>query len=115
MEAKNDFWKRFDEKRGDKTLQDVCNNTGILVGTIKNNRSSGRLPSLTDADKIAKYLNTTVDYLLNGETDQFTPLEREFIGKFRTSPRDIKTLIEQVVNSTININNSIYLNFWIAV
>jgi len=105
MEAKNDFWKRFDELRGDKTLQDVCDNTGILIGTIKRLRADARFPSLADADKIAKYLNTTIDYLLNGETDQFTPLEREFIGKFRDSPRNIKTLIEQVVGSTININN----------
>lgn len=105
MDTEKNFWERVYELKGDKTLQDLCEHTGLSKATLASTKSRNKLPSLTDADKIAKYLGTTIDYLLNGESEQFTPLEKEFIGKFRTSPRDIKTLIEQVVNSTININN----------
>ena len=105
MDSEKKFWERVYELKGDKTLQELCDHTGLSKATLASTKSRNKLPNLADADKIAKYLNTTIDYLLNGETDQFTPLEREFIGKFRDSPRNIKTLIEQVVGSTININN----------
>lgn len=59
------FWNRVDDLK-DEALTKLCANTGVSYTSVKRNRTDCRLPSLLDAYKIAKYLGTTIEYLLTG-------------------------------------------------
>ena len=61
-----DFWKRVDELRKEKTVKKICEDLGLKYTRIRDNRSEERYPNRDDMVVIAKYLNTTVDYLMTG-------------------------------------------------
>ncbi len=106
MKAKNEFWQHVDELRKGITLETLCKETNLGIGTILVTRSKGKLPNLTDADKIAVHLNTTVDYLLHGkESTTYTSSERELLDNYRRAPTYIKLLIEQVLKNQENDKN----------
>ena len=62
----NEFWERFSETRTD-TLAVVSEKTGIPLATIKGWNSKGRLPKISEAIKIAEYLNVSLDWLILGK------------------------------------------------
>ena len=51
------------------TQADVCRETGIATSMISHYCTGQRVPSVQVAGKIAKALNTTVDYLATGRMD----------------------------------------------
>ncbi len=61
-----DFWKRVDELRNGKTVKKICEDLGLKYTRIRDNRSEERYPNRDDMVAIAKYLETTVDYLMTG-------------------------------------------------
>ena len=61
------FWNRVDLLRGNLQLNDLANKAGIKYQRIKEQRSSGRIPSVEDVYKISTVLNTSIEYLLTGE------------------------------------------------
>ena len=61
-----EFWKRVDKLRGPITITKMCDDLNIKYTRIRDNRSENRYPSKTDMIAIAKYLNTSIDYLMTG-------------------------------------------------
>lgn len=61
-----DFWNRVDKLKGDIKLTKIAEETGINYQTLRNQRSENRFPKNEDIAKIAKYLNTTDEYLMTG-------------------------------------------------
>lgn len=70
----NDFFKRIDEliKLNKTSQKDMCISIGISAQAFTNWKSRDSIPSADAALKIAKYLNTSVEYLLTGiESDEY--------------------------------------------
>lgn len=63
------FWKRVDELRGQTKVKQMCEDLGIKYTRVRDNRSENRYPSKDDMMAIASYLDTTLDYLIRGETN----------------------------------------------
>ena len=61
-----DFWSRVDSSRS-STLAHMSEGTGIPLGTLKNFRTRGLLPSLVDTVAIADYLGVSLDWLVLGK------------------------------------------------
>lgn len=60
------FWERVDYLRGSMTLAEMAQKTGIKHSLLRNLRTDNRYPKTEDSSKIAKCLNTTIDYLIYG-------------------------------------------------
>lgn len=60
------FWKRVDELREGTSLKKICEDLDIKYTRMRDNRSDNRYPNREDMIRLAKYLNTTVDYLMTG-------------------------------------------------
>ena len=64
------FWKNVDAVSSGITLISLASKANLNYRTIKNQRSSNRMPSLSDAYALAKALNTSIEFLLTGENFQ---------------------------------------------
>ena len=64
------LWKRVDDLKGDRTLQSIADEALIKYQRIKEQRSSGRIPTAEDLYAIARALNTSIEFLLTGENFQ---------------------------------------------
>ena len=87
------FWKRVDELLGDRSLLDLASGTGLNYGTIKNQRSSNRVPKSYCVQTIAEYLNTTTSFLLSENTNGIT-LEMEFVRDNPLCRKIVRYLME---------------------
>lgn len=65
------FWKRFDELLAKRSLRqtDIAEKTGIPNSTISSAKARKTIPSSDTGLKIAKALNTSLVYLVFGESD----------------------------------------------
>lgn len=61
------FWKRIDNLRGEISLKQICEDTGIKYSRVRDNRSDVRFLKVEDLLAFAKYLNSSTDFLLTGE------------------------------------------------
>lgn len=63
------FWQNVNNiiKQQNKTQKSVSLECGFSERRIQNLSSSGRLPDVEEAFKIAKALNTSIEYLVCGE------------------------------------------------
>lgn len=87
------FWKRVDELLGDRSLLDLASGTGLNYGTIKNQRSSNRVPKSYCVQTIAEYLNTTTSFLLSENTNGIT-IEMEFVRDNPLCRKIVRYLME---------------------
>ncbi|MBR3672334.1 MAG: helix-turn-helix transcriptional regulator [Spirochaetia bacterium] len=88
------FWERVEnliEQKGinKKTL---AAEAGIDSSNISKGLKSGSSPSADTAVKIAKYLNTTVEYLVTGIDSQLSISQQKQIDTLLRYSRTIKTL-----------------------
>lgn len=72
METNNDFWKRFDERRAAKGLGlvEFARKNGLSYDTLQGQYYSKRVPKVKNMYSYAKALDTTMDYLYAGDTDE---------------------------------------------
>lgn len=84
------YWNRVKEllKNKHMTQVDLCQKTGIIIGTMKGWQVNNRLPGSEESVQIAKTLDTTVEYLVTGEE----PLLKD------KSP-ELKAAIQSVLDS----------------
>lgn len=63
------FWINVNSliKERQTTQEIICNQTGISLNTLRGWVSKGVLPRVDEAVKIAKALNTSVEYLVTGK------------------------------------------------
>lgn len=62
-----EFWKRVDGLLEGRSLTTLADSIGMNYATMKNQRSGNRYPKRDDVQRIADYLNTSVNYLMTGE------------------------------------------------
>lgn len=93
MEEK-DFWNRVKELMASQGIlqKDMAEAAGVSIGSFKNWLCRNILPDCVKAVKIANKLGTTVEYLVTGNSDNFTEAESELIGYFRKTPDTLKYL-----------------------
>ena len=93
-----DIWNRIDCLRN-VPLTDLCKSIGVPYTRVKRNRTDCRIPSCEDMLALADGLNTTVDYLLTGETKQKNYPERIeiIISHCLTANDEDLSLVERVL------------------
>lgn len=64
-----DFWDRVKVllKSNKKTQLELCNATGINLGTLKGQMTKNNSPSIDEIFLIANYLNVSIDFLITGK------------------------------------------------
>ena len=67
VERSYQIWNRIDLLKGDISLNSLADKIGIKYQRMKEQRSSGRVPSADDLYRIAKALNSTMEYIYAGE------------------------------------------------
>ena len=96
-----DFDRRLNEKMGELSISqaDLCRLTGLASSMISHYCTGQRIPSIPAALKIAKVLNTSVDYLAFGNQvkddesaeDQLSASERKIrYAAKRLSPERVE-------------------------
>lgn len=61
-----EFWKRIDEMRGNTTLNELAEVMDLKEQSLRAMRSQCRYPKRPAIEALARYLNTTADYLMTG-------------------------------------------------
>jgi hypothetical protein len=64
-----EFWNRVDFLRGKAKLTDITSSAGIDYELVRVQRTRHRIPSIKICVKLAKVLNSTVEYLATGTTE----------------------------------------------
>ena len=65
MNTAEDFWKRVDNARGNKTLKEIAEELDGSYITLLNQRSQNRYPSRANMMRIAEILGTSLDSLVS--------------------------------------------------
>ena len=86
------IWNRIDSIRGGMSLNELAEKVGIKYQRIKEQRSSGRIPSADDIYRIAKGLNTTMEYLYAGE--EISPISEE--ARLVDNDLELRTLVKAI-------------------
>ena len=78
-----EFWQRvkFLIKENNTKQEWLAEKTGIKYQTLRSMISKNTFPKADDAVKIAKALNTTVEYLVNGYKDSNHEINKFYIEK----------------------------------
>lgn len=69
----NDFWSRVDSLNPYPTLTKLISRAELDYDMIKRQRFDNRVPKTADAYRIAKVLNTSIEFLLTGIEPQKLP------------------------------------------
>lgn len=87
------YWSRIKLllKEQNKTQDSLCLYCGIVPQTFKNRMSVCGSSSVFEAQKIAEYLNTTVEYLVTGTVPDLLNENQELKNKINS--------IKEIVNS----------------
>lgn len=74
-----DFYDRVKQlcKSQKKTIEEVAQKAGITLSTYNSKKRYNILPKADEAVIMAKELNTTVEYLVTGETPEVNPAKEE--------------------------------------
>lgn len=101
------FWQRVDVLRGNMTLGDMAEKTGIKYSLLRNLRTDNRYPKTEDSSKIAKCLNTSVDYLIYGNNVQdLNPAEPLTVqAKYVQEHKEINRLIDCIIENPKLLEN----------
>ncbi len=85
------FWDTVEMLRSEQntSYRWLAQKMGISEQTVSTMRKAGTEPRATEAVKIAKALNTTVEYLTEGITSN-----QEYFNKYTALKEHLKTLIE---------------------
>lgn len=78
----NGFWNRIKEllKEQNKTQIELCELCGLNLHAFRNKIALGTNPNVIDAYKIARYLNTSVEYLVTGkETNEYKKMYEDLL------------------------------------
>lgn len=110
MDAYN-FWKRFDEKKGDREIKDICKTADIAYQRIADQRSDCRLPRLEDAFVLASEINVSLEYLLTGnsvDNQRYSARALKVAAAFDDATERRKESIEELLDILpLEKNNSV--------
>lgn len=66
-ETSIDYWNRVLNLLGRRSLKDLAEATGIPYQSVTGWKTKHRIPKYEEGYKIARYLNTSMDYLFAGD------------------------------------------------
>lgn len=98
------FWQRVEyllEAKG-LTKKELAQNVHITASSISKGLQENRFPSAQTAVEIARYLDTTVEYLVTGEDCNFSPPDEVYFDrliKYSRTIRDLDSLPEKARKS----------------
>ena len=101
-ENAKEFWNRVKELiKQNKLTQDlVAQECGVTINVMKSWIFNDRLPDAAQAIRIAKTLNTSVDYLVNGQS--VSDMDSKVINTFNNIPEQNKDLAYRVLKQFTN-------------
>jgi transcriptional regulator with XRE-family HTH domain len=97
-----EMWKRieiimFENKH---TYRKLADEIGVGESTVSMWKTNGTIPRADDAVKIAKFLETTVEYLITGEYEGgLTPEQRKMIQRYYVLDERGKQTAQDLINS----------------
>ena len=91
------FWERYKALRSGLSDREISERTGIKPSTLSQWQIKDRLPHAIEAVKIAKALDTTVEYLVTGQNDEYSSREKQLIADFRLLYEEKKSHIEKTI------------------
>jgi hypothetical protein len=86
--------KKFKESKLSQT--EICEKTGITKGALSSYLKGRYFPKQQALDKLAEVLETTVDYLMGNNEEEFTP-------KFKILARNFEKLDEKNKNTILKM------------
>lgn len=91
----NNFWNRVKTLIKEKgiTQAQFAEQNGFAINTFLGWISKNRSPDLDIAVNIAKKLDTSVEFLVNGETNELTPDESKLLNFYRDIPEACKPML----------------------
>lgn len=96
-----DFWDRLDlvVKSKCKTYVVLADHTKLSLATLYNNRSKDRYPSTDDLMTISRELDTSIDWLLFGETKSMdlSVTDLESVKAYLNAPKDVRTIVDNII------------------
>lgn len=92
------FVERIDDKLKDLRIgrKDLCEAVGITTQSITDWSKKGTKPSVETILKIARFLDTSVEYIMSGESSMGTSItEKDYklIGYFHKVPDEMKNIV----------------------
>lgn len=95
MNTAEDFWKRVDNARGNKTLKEIAEELDGSYITLLNQRSQNRYPSRANMMRIAEILGTSLDSLVSDSPGipKITP-EMDYVRRNKRAEWIIEKCIE---------------------
>lgn len=77
----------------DKTQQEVAEEIGISIDTIRKLEQGKRLPSVVVIDLFREYYNTTADYIISGITR-----DNQMESMILAAPHDKREVVERILD-----------------
>jgi len=96
-ENAKEFWNRVKEliKKNNLTQEILAQKCDVTINVIKSWIFNERLPDAAQAVRIADTLNTSVEYLVNGNS--FSDMDSKVINTFNNIPEQNKNLAYRVL------------------
>ena len=88
------FWKRVDILRGQVSLKELSEKTGIKYTRIRDGRSLCRSLTVDDAVKISDALGVSVNFLMTGKEDMRLSPEASFVMQNEAARLLIRRVME---------------------
>jgi transcriptional regulator with XRE-family HTH domain len=88
------------------TQKELSEKTNISINTIRGWFSKDLVPDVFSATKVAKALNTTVEFLVTGKEENLTQEETELLSNYRKLDADTKKIINLQVAAVANVLKS---------
>lgn len=88
-----EFWNRFDELRGSRTVKEISESIGIDYEAIRVQRTRRRIPRLSIAVKLAAEVGSSLEYLACGVTKAL-PFSRILYNAYITASDDNKKIVK---------------------
>lgn len=103
-----DFWKRVNSliKSNGLKQETVCHLCEINYQTFRGWIVRNSFPDVFQSLKIAKALNTTVEFLVTGKEENLTQEETELLSNYRKLDADTKKIINLQVAAVANVLKS---------
>ena len=88
------FWRRVKRilKERAATQDEAARAMGVAAHTFRTWMSRGRIPPLSYVYMLAQFLEVSVDYLINGQTDRAAKINAEVIAMLKKVSSKLKSI-----------------------
>ena len=98
-EVNRELWDRVDELRGNMSIRELAEKSGLNEGSLQTTRSLGSQPKLGMLYPISKVLGTTIEYLYTGQKPEIEFEDYPIFRKISSSETLIR-IAERLTEAT---------------